>query len=56
MHIRFPVTERAGDPQGIVGYVNFKELVGDIEDEFDSLPVPVVRSGVGWVVGGGRPE
>jgi putative hemolysin len=119
MHTRFPVTERPGDPQGIVGYVNFKdlvaalrlapqspkvggisraipslsagqsvalcleqlirerthialvrdeagtvvgmvtledlieELVGDIEDEFDNLPVLVVRSGGGWVVGGG---
>lgn len=27
MHTRFPVTERPGDPQGIIGYVNFKDLV-----------------------------
>lgn len=27
MHTRFPVTERKGDPQGIVGYVNFKDIV-----------------------------
>lgn len=27
MHTRFPVTERAGDPQGIVGYANFKDIV-----------------------------
>ena len=27
MHTRFPVTERAGDPQAIVGYVNFKDIV-----------------------------
>jgi putative hemolysin len=27
LHTRFPVTTRKGDPQGIVGYVNFKELV-----------------------------
>jgi putative hemolysin len=27
MHTRFPVTERAGDPQAIMGYVNFKDLV-----------------------------
>ena len=27
MHTRFPVTERAGDPQGVIGYVNFKDLI-----------------------------
>lgn len=27
MHTRFPVTERAGDPQCIIGYVNFKDIV-----------------------------
>lgn len=27
MHTRFPVTQRAGDPQAIVGYVNFKDIV-----------------------------
>jgi putative hemolysin len=27
LHTRFPVTEKVGDPQGIVGYVNFKELI-----------------------------
>lgn len=27
MHTRFPVTERAGDPQRIVGYVNLKDIV-----------------------------
>jgi putative hemolysin len=27
MHTRFPVTEVAGDPQRIIGYVNFKDLV-----------------------------
>jgi putative hemolysin len=27
MHTRFPVTERPGDPGGIVGYVNVKDMV-----------------------------
>lgn len=119
MHTRFPVAERHGDPQSIIGYVNFKdiiahmrlvphdpslrkivreipslqasapisvcleqmirehvhialirdeqqhvlgmvtledlmeELVGEIEDEYDRLPVHVAASGNGWVVGGG---
>jgi putative hemolysin len=119
MHTRFPVAERRGDPQSIIGYVNFKdivahmrlspnepsirgivrtipsvdeqlalgtcleqmmrgrlhialvrsaagsvvglvtledlieELIGEIEDEYDRLPVQIVASGNGWVVGGG---
>jgi len=120
MHTRFPVAERPGDPESILGYVNFKdlvallrlnqpreaslravlrpmpnlkadmlltaclerlihehthialvrdaagavvglitledileELVGDIQDEYDRLPVHAVPSGYGWVVGGG---
>ena len=119
MHTRFPVAERPGDPQSILGYVNFKdlvalmrlsphdaslrailrpmpslsadllltaclerlirehthiavvcdaagkvvglitledileELVGDIQDEYDRLPVHAVPSGRAWVVGGG---
>lgn len=27
LHTRFPVTERKGDPQSIVGYVTFKEMI-----------------------------
>ncbi|MBL8794002.1 MAG: HlyC/CorC family transporter [Planctomycetia bacterium] len=27
MHTRFPVAERKGEPQSIIGYVNFKDLV-----------------------------
>jgi putative hemolysin len=27
LHTRFPVAERAGDPQSILGYVNFKDIV-----------------------------
>jgi putative hemolysin len=119
MHTRFPVTERRGDPQAIVGYTTFKdivaharlapdqptlrailrpiphlpgdaplawcleemlrehthialvrdadgrvlgmitledileELVGDIQDEYDRLPVFVVPSGSDWLAGGG---
>lgn len=30
-----------------------QELVGEIQDEYDRLPVHIVRSGSGWVVGGG---
>jgi putative hemolysin len=30
MHTRFPVTERPGDPQGILGYVNFKDIVSSL--------------------------
>jgi len=119
LHTRFPVSERKDDPQTIVGYVNFKdmvtalkvnpqeptirgimrqipnlqaevpisaalefllrehthialvrdkagevqgmitlediveELVGDIQDEHDLLPIHVIRSGSGWIIGGG---
>jgi putative hemolysin len=119
LHTRFPVSQRRSDPQSIVGYVTFKdivtalklspqapsvrgilreipnlqaeipismalefllkerthialvrsatgtvegmitlediveELVGDIQDEHDLLPVHIVRSGTGWIVGGG---
>ncbi len=119
MHTRFPVTEVPGDPQKIMGYVTFKdiiafmklnpndpslrgivrsiprmrdnqpisqvleqlmkmhthialicdaadnvqgmitlediieELIGDIQDEYDLLPGHIVKSGAGWVAGGG---
>ena len=122
MHTRFPVAERPDDPQTILGYVNFKdlvalmrlsqphgvslrailrpmpslreelvltaclerlirehmhialvrdaagkvvgmitledileELVGDIQDEYDRLPIHAMPSGWAWVVGGGLP-
>jgi putative hemolysin len=119
LHTRFPVSEEENDPQTIVGYVAFKdivttlkmspseptlhgivrpipnldsnipisaalefllkehthiaivrdatkrvvgmitlediveELVGDIQDEHDQLPIHITRSGSGWIVGGG---
>ena len=119
LHTRFPVSEIVSDPQTILGYVTFKdivttlkmspneptihgilrqipslqanipissalesllkehthislvkddlhrvvgmitlediveELVGDIQDEHDQLPVHIIRTGGGWVVGGG---
>lgn len=120
MHTRFPVAAQPEDPQSILGYVNFKdlvalmrlsrpheaslrailrpmpdigvdlpltaclerlirehthiaqvrdatnkvvglitledileELVGEIQDEYDRLPVHALRSGWAWVVGGG---
>jgi putative hemolysin len=30
MHTRIPVTEEAGDPQRIIGYVNFKDIVASL--------------------------
>jgi putative hemolysin len=119
LHTRFPVAQEPGDPQSIVGYITFKdlvsavklsptepsirgilrqilrlssslrisaaleamlkerthiallvdeaskivgmitlediveELVGDIQDEHDMLPIHIIRSGSGWLVGGG---
>ncbi|MBN1893900.1 HlyC/CorC family transporter [bacterium] len=119
LHTRFPVSEKEDDPQSIIGYVNFKdiislmrlspakpsvrailrpipavaestsigdaletmmkehthislirdpagritgmitledileEIIGDIRDEYDRLPSHIVRSGDGWVIGGG---
>lgn len=119
MHTRFPVAKDQSDPQTIVGYVTFKdivsvmrinpsepsiagilrsipkldqslqisvalerllrehthialvtdtdgkisgmitlediveELLGDIQDEYDMLPIHAVRAGQGWLVGGG---
>jgi putative hemolysin len=31
MHTRFPVTEKPGDPQGIIGYVIFKDIISQLK-------------------------
>ncbi len=41
MHTRFPVTERPNDPQGIIGYVMFKDIVAHLRFSPDE---PSLRS------------
>lgn len=41
MHTRFPVTERAGDPDQIIGYANFKDIVAALRLSPES---PTLRS------------
>ncbi|MBI2479829.1 MAG: HlyC/CorC family transporter [Planctomycetia bacterium] len=50
MHTRFPVVERKEDPQTIVGYVNFKDIVATMrlsprEPKFRAIirPIPSIR-------------
>ena len=56
MHTRFPVTECAGDPQAIIGYVTFKDIVAHLHLHPDEpslrgivRPIPTV-SAHKWVV------
>ncbi len=43
--------------QKVLGMITLEdimeELIGDIQDEYDLLPVHVLKAGNGWVVGGG---
>jgi putative hemolysin len=40
MHTRYPVTEEVGNAQGIIGYVNFKDMVANLRS---TPPLPSLR-------------
>ena len=46
MHTRFPVVDRKGDPQSVIGYVNFKDIVATmrlspLEPTFRAIVRPI---------------
>lgn len=44
LHTRFPVAERRGDPQSIVGYANFKDIIASMRlSPFDSTLRGILR-------------
>lgn len=50
MHTRFPVAERKGDPQTVIGYANFKDIIATLrmsprEPSFRAIvrPIPSLR-------------
>ncbi len=53
-HTHIALVREGGKVIGMITLEDIiEELIGDIQDEYDMLPIHVIRSGNGWVVGGG---